>query len=151
MRKDSEWSVIDGDPCKVIEFTPLATIENGKVVSLNKAEPYASVILECKKLPGQTKGFIFHKMDFIHLWVAFKDRGVSNNEEVIIIWSTKHYRYKFLKSLSIIYPKIWVMIWPKGTWEVMVSLSRKPELTDEAIWNTLGTGPLAEWKPEIME
>ena len=27
MRKDSEWGVIDGEPCKVIEFTPLATIK----------------------------------------------------------------------------------------------------------------------------
>lgn len=75
LRKDSEWSVIDGEPCKVIEFTPLSSDENGKVVGLNKTEPYASVILECKKFPQQTKGFICHKMDFQHLWAAFKERG----------------------------------------------------------------------------
>ncbi len=65
MLKDSEWSLINGEPCKVINFTPLSSVENGKVVALNKTEPYASVTLECKKLPQQTKGFICHKLDFL--------------------------------------------------------------------------------------
>lgn len=151
VRKDSEWSVIDGEPCRVIDFTPLASVQNGKVVAPNLTDPYALVTLECKKVSNMIKGSITHKMDFAHLWAAFKERGISDNEGVIIFWSTKHYKYRFLKFLSAIYPKIWVTIWPRGAWEILVNLNRKPELTDEAILNTLGRGPLAAWKPEIME
>jgi len=149
--KDSEWSVIDGEPCRVMDFTPFASVQNGKVVAPNLTDPYASVTLEYKKMPNTIKGFVTHKMDFAHLWAAFKERGISDNEEVITIWTTKHYKYKFLKFLSPAYPKMWVMIWTKGAWETLVNLNRKPELTDEAMWNTLGMGPLAEWKPKVME
>lgn len=120
LRKDDEWSVVDGESCRVLDFTPFASVQNGKVVAPNLTDPYASVILECKKMPSTIKGFITHKMDFAHLWTAFKERGVSDNEEVIIIWSTKHYKYKFLKFLSAIYTKIWVMICLKGALEIMV-------------------------------
>ena len=51
MRKDKEWSAIDGEPCRVIDFIPMATMQNGQVVAPNKTEPYASVVLECRKLP----------------------------------------------------------------------------------------------------
>lgn len=149
MRKDSEWSVIDGEPCRVIDFIPLASVQNGKVVAPNITDPYASVTLECKKVSNTIKGFITHKMDFAHLWAAFKERGISDNEEVIIIWSIKHYKYKFLKFLSAIYPKMWVMICPTGALEIMVDSNWKPELTGEARWNAMK--PIVEWKPEIME
>lgn len=149
MRKDSEWSVIDGEPCRVIDFTPLALVENGRVIAPNITDPYASVILECKKMPSVPKGFVTHKMDFANLWAAFKERGISDNEEVIIIWTTKHYKYKFPKFLSPAYPKMRVMICPKGALEIMVDSNWKPELTGEARWNAMK--PIVEWKPEIMQ
>jgi len=149
MRKDSEWSTIDGEPCRVIHFTPMASVQNGKIVASNITDPYASVTLECKKLPNTIKGFITHKMDFIHLWTAFKERGIFNNEEVIIIWSKRHYKYKFLKLFSAAYPKLWVMICSKGALEIMVDSKHKPELTGENRWKA--TKPITEWKPEVME
>ena len=149
MRKDSEWSVIDDEPCRVIDFTPLASVENGKVVAPTITDPYASVTLECKKMPSATKGFVTHKIDFANLWAAFKERGISDNEEVIIIWTTKQYKYKFPKFLSLVYPKMWVMICPKGALEIMVDSNWKPELTGEARWNAMK--PIVEWKPEIMK
>lgn len=92
-------------------------------------------------------------MDFANLWAAFKERGISDNEEVIIIiiiiiWTTKHYKYKFPKFLSPAYPKMRVMICPKGALEIMVDSNWKPELTGEARWNAMK--PIVEWKPEIM-
>ncbi len=148
MRKDSEWSVIDGEPCKVINFIPLASIENGKVITPNKTEPYASVILECKKLPQQTKGFICHKMDFQHLWTAFKERGVRQDEEVIIFWSKKHLK-DFAKIFSVFMPKLWVMICQKGAFELMTDPESRPELQGEARF--LAERPITEWKPEVMK
>ena len=148
MRKDREWSVIDGEPCRIIEFTPLATIENGKVITLNKTEPYASVILECKKLPEQTKGFICHKMDFQHLWAAFNERGVKENEEVIIFYSKKHLK-SYAKLFSVFMPRLWVMICQKGTFELMTNPDSRPELQGEARF--LAERPIIEWKPDVMD
>ena len=149
MRKDSEWSVIEDEACRVIDFTPMALVKNGKVVAPNMTDPYASITLECKKTPNVIRGYITHKIDFANLWAAFKERGISDNEEVIIIWTTKHYKYKSPKFLSPIFPKLWVMICPKGALEIMVDSNWKPEITGEARWNAMK--PIVEWKPEIME
>jgi hypothetical protein len=41
--KDSEWNVIDGRACRVLEFTPLmAEVTNSKVVALNRTPPSTS-------------------------------------------------------------------------------------------------------------
>jgi len=148
MRKDSEWSVIDGEPCKVIRFTPSAKIENGKVISSNKTEPYASVIFECKKLPQQTEGFICHKMDFQHLWAAFNERGVKEDEEVIIFYSKKHLK-SYAKLFSAIMPRLWIMVCQKDAFESMTNPESRPELQGEVRF--LAEKPIAEWKPEVME
>ncbi len=147
MRKDSEWSIIDGEPCKIIEFTPLASIQNGKVNASNRTEPYASIIFECKKLSQQTKGFICHKMDFQHLWAAFNERGVKENEEVIIFYSKKHLK-SFAKLFSSFMPRLWVMICQKGVFELMTNPESRPELQGEARF--LAERPIVEWKPEVM-
>lgn len=146
--KDREWSVIDGELCRVIDFVPLCLIKNGKVLALNKPTPYASVHVECKKLPTKITGFICHKIDFMHLWMAFKERTVKQDEEVIIIWTKKHYK-KIYKIFSAFMPRLWVMICPNGAFELKVNPSYKPELTGEARWKA--TKPIIDWKPEVME
>ncbi|MBU0998765.1 hypothetical protein KKG24_00430 [Patescibacteria group bacterium] len=148
MRKDGEWSAIDGEPCRVINFTPLVSIENGKIITPNKEEPYASVVLECKKVPNTIKGFIWHKMDFKHLWKAFKERDIQQNEEVIIFWSKKHFK-SYAKIFSALMPRLWVMICQKGAFELMADPNSRPELQGEARY--LAERPIIEWKPEVME
>ena len=81
--KDSQWCTIDGELCRVIDFVPLGSIKDGKVLALKKWTPYASVTIECKKFPEKITGFVCHKMDFLHLWSAFKERGIKQNEEVL--------------------------------------------------------------------
>lgn len=148
LKKDSEWSFIDSEPCKVINFTPLASIENGKVTAPNKTEPYASVILECKKLPQHIEGLVCHKMDFQHLWSAFKERGVQKDEEVIIFYSKKQLK-NYAKVLSIFMPRLWVMICKEGAFELMSTPNSRPDLQGEARF--LAEKPLIEWKPEVMK
>lgn len=148
LRHDKEWSVIDSEACRVISFTPTASVENGKVIASNKTEPYASVILECKKLPQQIRGFICHKIDFRHLWAAFKERGVSENEEVIIFYSKKHLK-NYVKFFSVFMPGLWVMICPKNAFELMTNPESRPELQGEARF--LAERPIIDWKPEVMK
>jgi hypothetical protein len=151
--KNRQWSVIDGEPCRVIEFHPLGyAFRDGKVICLERRLaymllPYASVLLECKKLPGKVTGFICHKTDFVHLWMAVRERTVNQDEELIIFWSSR--RYKFFGSLfALIGPKLWVMVCPRGAFELF-DPSRRPELQGEARWNA--TKPIVDWKPAIMQ
>ena len=148
--KDKEWSVIDGEPCRVIDFSPFGSRidEDGKVMSFNKTLPYASITMECKKLGKNITGYITHKMDFQHLWAAFKERTVKEDEEVIILWTKRHYKGA-AKFTSAFMPRLWVMVCPKGAFELMTDSDYKPELTGLARWNAMK--PIIDWKPEVME
>lgn len=147
--KNSEWRAVDGEFCRVIDFVPLGAVRKGKVVAFDRHTPFASVVLQCKKLPPRTTGFITHKRDFIHLWLAFKERTIKSDEEVIIIWSEKYYNNILAKMLHAFMPKLWVMVCPKGAYELMVDASHRPELTGEARWNA--TRPIVDWKAPVMK
>ena len=152
--KDSEWSAIDGEPCRVMDFDPLGSLMDidGKVRSMDKTTPYAGITVECKKLGENIRGYITHKMDFQHLWAAFKDRKVRDDEEVIIYWTRKHYKVHSWvgeKLYSAFMPKLWVTVCQKGAFELIVDLNFKPELTGEARWNAMK--PIIDWKPEVMK
>jgi len=144
MRKDREWSVIDGELCRVTEFIPMALVQNGKVLAPTLTEPYASVSLECKKVSCAIKGFICHKMDFKHLWAAFKERPLGQNEEVIIVWSMKRLK-SYAKIFPLLMPRLYVMVCPKGAFELMTDPNWKPELTGEARFNA--ERPIVQWQP----
>lgn len=149
LRKDSEWSAIDSKLCRAVNFNPSgASIENGRVVTVDRTTPYASLVLECED-GGKYKGFITQKVDFTNSWRAFKERGISDNEEAIIVWSNRRYKYKWLKLLSVFLPKLHVMICPKGAFELMTDSKYKPELSGEARWNA--QKPIQEFKPEIID
>lgn len=144
--KDHEWSLIDGEVCRVIDFTPLAKLENGKV-SVSKM-PYASVTLECSKLPQNTVGFIGHKLDFQHLWEAFIERGVKEGEEVVISWTKRPLR-GFAKVFSAFMPRLWVAICRKGAYELITDQNCNPELTGEARF--LAERPIVDWEPDVWK
>ena len=146
--KDSQWSAIDGELCRVVDFVPIASVKGGKILAIGKT-PYASVVLECKKLPTKIKGFIIHKVDFIHLWTAFKERTIKQDEEVIVVWSKKHSKNIIYKIFSTFMPKLWVMVCPKGAFELEINSSYRPELKGEARWNA--TKPIRDWKPEVIK
>jgi hypothetical protein len=155
--KDSEWSAIDGELCRVTSFGTLGSVVDvdDKVHAMDRTTPYASVTMECKKLGKNVTGYITHKEDFKNLWMAFKRRKVKDNEEVIVIWTRENYKArtsvgKRLFSLfSLFLPKLWVMICPKEAYDLWIDSSYKPELWGEARLNAMM--PITQWKPEVME
>ena len=149
LRKNSEWRVIDGERCPVLDFVPFSSVRNGKVVALDRTAPYASVVLECKRFPTRITGFITHKTDFAHLWRAFKERSMKQDEEINIFWSKRHYKNIFYKIFSAFMPKLWVMVCPKGAFELSVDPDYMPDLSGEAGFKA--KMPFIDWKPEIME
>lgn len=147
LRKDSEWKIVEGYACRVISFTPSASIKSGKIITKNTTEAYASVVLESKKLPRGAVGLITHKKDFENLWIVFKERGVKKDEEVIIFWTVSNLK-SYAKLFFLFMPKLWIMICQKGAFELMTDSNWRPELSGEARWNA--ERPIAEWKPEVM-
>lgn len=139
--RDREWSMIDGEPCRVIDF-------DDTISKLGKLMPYASINIECKKVKKVIKGFITHKIDYIHLRKAFRERTIKESEEVIIFWTKRNYKLKLMRFLPGFWPKLWVMICPKGAFELMTDANYKPELQGEARF--LAEKPIVDWKPEIM-
>jgi len=164
LRKDKEWKLIDSELCLVTNFTPLmgSTVEKGIVISPVTSTPYASVEIKCRKLENIT-AYITHKIDFMHLWAAFKERGIiKEQEEVLIYWTTKHYKYRILKAISKFmltilgstpFPKLIVMICPKGTYK---SFEFRPDgfrlLPDYKVMVFVyGLMSIKWWLPDVIE
>ena len=146
--KDSEWAKIEGEICRVIDFNPLVVFKDGKIKRVD-VMPYASITFECKKVQGEITGFINHREDFQHLWTAFKERGIKNNEEVLIIWSRNHYTFKWLRLVSFLLPKLRVMICPKGAFELITNPKNRPELSGEA--RAKASLPIVDLKSKVMK
>jgi len=73
--EDSQWSIIDGEFCHVINFYPLVGyVEKGMVKAVDSRTPYGSITIECKKFRKRITGFITHKLDFLNLWNVFKKK-----------------------------------------------------------------------------
>ena len=146
--RDKEWDVFYKELCLVTDFCPLATIKNGKVITLGASTPYAAVDLKCRKFTGTIKGFITHKLDFMHLWHAFKDRTVKENEEVIIVWLKGYYK-GFANLFSFAMPKLEIMICKKDAYNLMTDQNFKPELQGEARF--LAEKPIVDLKLDVMK
>lgn len=164
--KDKEWSIIESELCLVADFLPLAgcTVKDGTVISPSTIVPYASVNVTCKKIQKKITGFICHKIDFLHLWSAFKERGIDEQEEeVLIYWTTKHYKditsklfSGFMKNLlgAIPLPKLVVMISQKDIYKTRTNSFKWPlekDAIDFAIVLSSGTKKPNYWIPEVMK
>jgi len=161
LRKDREWSLVDSRLCLITDFLPFmgSIVKDGKAISPVTTAPYASITVEYKGTHNKITGFITHKMDFINLWSAFRERVIDEKkEEVLIYWTTKHYKYKVLKIFSAFIlailgasplPKIIVMICPKGTYKKLSD--DFPLLSKEEILVFVyGLASLKWWIPDVM-
>lgn len=146
---NKQWRKIESKICRILEFNPIASVENGKITLSNTTVPYASVSFQCSNESKILKGFITHKEDFKVLWAIFKERKIDNNEEVLFFWSNEHYKNIFYSLLSSFMPKLWVMICKKSSFEINTNKNYKPELTGEARW--LASQPIEDFKPDVMK
>ncbi len=169
--KDSDWSAIECEICRVLEFTPLmAEVKDGRVKTSNPNMPYASVVIECPVIQGEAKGFITHKVDFAMLWAAFNERtqvkgaraealyepngnpafakhGVATDEEVWLVWTKKSY-IGAIGLMNKFLPSFIVSVCPKGAYELITNRKVRSELTGEARY--LAERPLITWTPKVM-
>ena len=166
LRKDREWSLIDSELCLITDFLPIlgSAVKDGIVINPVTNEPYASINIECKRTKAKITGFICHKIDFTHLWSAFRERGVNEEEEEILIyWSTRHYKNRILRLLSALtlnflgatpLPKVVVMVCPKGTYKNRADGFKWPQDQEALLFAAIlvsGTKSPNCWIPDVMK
>ncbi len=148
-RRDSEWSRVDNELCLVKSFTPKASVDrNGRVVSASKSEPYAEITFECTGLSELATGFITNRADFLNLWRAFNERGVDDDEEVIVVWNKSNLK-AYARLLRVFMPGLVVMVFPKDAYRLWADPSFRPEL--DGIARARASTPIEEWKPDVMD
>jgi hypothetical protein len=148
MLKDIDWQVIEGDVCRVVDFTSMAEIKNGKAKAVNRATPYAAVTFECTKFLQQVNGFICHKLDFMNLSEAMQEKLRRENTEVLMFWNKKQLR-GYARLFSSIMPRFCFMLCPIGAYELITNDAHMPELRGEARF--LAMRPILEWTPEVIK
>jgi hypothetical protein len=87
--KDLPWKQFEWHFFRVEHFLPLCYIERGKIKGDLKFMPYASLRVYDPDFKGEGKELllpVLHKLDFQHLWEVYKERGVTLEEEVIVIY-----------------------------------------------------------------
>lgn len=146
LRKDSDWELIEGQICRVVEFTPFATIQQGKFEAPAVPMPYASVELECPVFDHHVTAFISHKVDFANLWEASTQRKQSDDRELIIIRNKRGLKW-FAKLLALFMPRLVVWVCKKGAYE-LITTDARPDLRGIARFEA--ERPLMEWKPPVM-
>jgi len=128
--KDIAWNKINGELCRVLDFTSHASVQNGKIESAGISTPYGSLTLECPKISGKIECPIIHRVDFINLWEVFKEKGVKENEEVLVG------RYEYLTMLGKLFssflPKIYILIYPIGSYNKFNDKSWQEKTQGEA-------------------
>ena len=138
--KDIPWKDVREKMCRVIEFTQLAKVENGKVIAIDRTTPYGFLTVECEGLSGEAIIWVGHRLDFLHLWEAFGQRDEAKGEEVIVV-PLPHKWNPFLPILL-----VWLL--PKDGFKKTLH----PELREKTgRAGALELMPIAEWKEGVQE
>jgi hypothetical protein len=146
--RDEDWRPLDGEMCRVHSFTSLAgVVEGTEVKSSTRRLPYASIEIESRLLSELVTGYITHKLDFQHLWEAFNDRGIADDEEVIVIWNKSSLR-GISRWTSRAMPGLLVWICRKGAYEIATDPRPSAGLEPSAWFEAVS--PIVKWEPEVL-
>ena len=151
MRKfisNKDWSEVDGKLCKLVSFdTRNTTCVNDKVYT-NTAGEYGRVVFHSSCSNEPIEGYIFHKVDFLNLHTIIKNRGVSEEQEVLFFYLNKNYK-RIYRIFKIFLPKLYLMVCKKDSFLLIEDKNFKPELKGEARY--IASAPIFEIKPEVMK
>jgi len=148
--KDRHWAPLDGLLCEVTKFTPLAKVEDGQVIAMDRPAPYAFIDISCREggvtLPPDASGAISHKLDFLHLWRAFVDRGIGENENIFVVWSKKNLRPS-ARIFSPFMPRMAVLIFKDDGYRLFRDNTYRPEL--RGLDRASASLPIIHWRPDV--
>lgn len=146
--RDIPLNEVSIDCARIDRFMVLGHIKNGGARRTDDL-PYALITLKLYEPPFNAKLAIDHKLDFLHLWEAYKKRGVSKDEEVLVTYNPGNYKYNLHKIFPSLLPKLVVWICPKGAFKIIHDYSYRPELRGTPRYRA--KAPITEYKPGIMK
>lgn len=91
---------------------------------------------------------LIHKEDYLHVWQASEQRGIADNEELLVVWTNTNYKSKLISAMSKAMPKIIVWISPKDSFKLMHDQEFRPELVGGE--RLLAYSFIKEIKPDVM-
>jgi len=141
--KDIQWETIKGHFCRVNEWLPCATIEDGKLRAMKSTMPYAFLTIESPVLPELATMPIVHKEDFSNLWSVHEDRGIQSDEEVLVVYVKPRPRY--MRAFASTLPRLCISVYPKGALEIIYNYLNGNN--PNAPW----VSPVEEWYPKWYE
>src|SRR6185436_2184368 len=97
--------------------------------------------------PGMSSRYVTHKLDFHHLWNVFEERGVADDEEVIVIWQKSNLR-GVPRRLSRMMPGLIVWICRQGAFEI-ANDPRPLAGLEFSAWQA-ATDPIVRWEPDVL-
>lgn len=85
--KTIPWNEINGKPYRIVKFKPRAYFWGGKVRGTSLFRAHAEVTVDAALFGPQEQLVIpiNHKVDFANLWEVFRNRGLSEREECLIV------------------------------------------------------------------
>jgi hypothetical protein len=149
--KDISWNAVDMTMLRVLEFSPISTVEGTKVKSSSNFVPYAFLTVESieKTFNGRAVLYVTNRQDFTNLWRVFKEIGIKQDEDVVVVWSKKMYANWIYKVLSVFMPKMVVMVYRKESIRLIIDNDYQPEL--EGIERLEASLPVIHLKPKVIE
>jgi hypothetical protein len=149
---DRDWAFLEGKPCVVTRFDPLAVVDDGRVKSLSWRTPYAMIQFKCYELgegaPDTITGGVFHKQDFERLWQTLMDRGVRDDETVVVIWSKRNLPFG-TRSLAMFMPRLAVLVFKTDAYRGLLDNDFRPEITGEERF--YASMPIERLQPSIWK
>ncbi len=147
--KDVPWKQFEWHFFRVERFLPFSYIEQGKIKKTAKFIPYASLRVYDPDFNFEDDDIelllpVLHRLDFQHLWEVYKERGVTPEEEVVVIYEPPSGAKRFLgKTL----PHLRIRVNPRGSIEYSYRVMMKQN--EDFNWEDYRerTRTIVEWDP----
>jgi hypothetical protein len=144
--RDVPLESVKGDFLRVLHFLPLARVEDGKIRGAGVSGAYASLTVEGPPLAKPSVLLVGQKIDFKNLWAVLVDRGIGQEEELLISYA-EYAERGLLKFISGGMPHLYLGIYPKGSLERINFLFGPQGPRGREAFEQFPR-PIWEWKPE---
>ena len=108
--KDVPWDHIRQRFLLVRQFTPFASLEDGKINGPGGFTPYGLFGGTCEADLQPLMVPITHKVDFQRAWDIFRVRGIEDNEEGLVVYAPQSGLFSAFKARFAfrVFPKGWL-------------------------------------------
>ena len=145
--KDLPWKQFDWHFFRVEHFLPLSSVEQGRIKDISKFKPYAILRVYDPNFESEDEELslpVLHKLDFIHLWEVYRQRGITQDEEVVVHYEPPSGARMLFGN---IFPQLRIEVKPQGSLDYIVRFLNNEEKSIN--WDNYNerTRAIATWDP----